>query len=109
MGDAKSQTIYFMIGIQFHPTLFSRSYAQVVVILMVCARDDLFPYDQDHYGGLAATDELARGAQIGTRSQVADFCAGHVRQLLWPVTNQQRIEQGFALPNGSSHRIWGGC
>jgi sarcosine/dimethylglycine N-methyltransferase len=38
--------------------------------------DDLFPYDQDHYGGLAATDELARGAQIGTRSQVADFCAG---------------------------------
>jgi len=38
MGDAKSQTIYFMIGIRFHPTSFSRSYAQVAVILMVCAR-----------------------------------------------------------------------
>ena len=38
--------------------------------------DELFPYDQDHYGGLAATDELARGAQIGKGSQVADFCAG---------------------------------
>ena len=38
--------------------------------------DDLFPHDQDHYGGLAATDELARGAQIANGSRVADFCAG---------------------------------
>lgn len=38
--------------------------------------EDLFPHDQDHYGGLAATDELARGAQIGDGSRVADFCAG---------------------------------
>lgn len=38
--------------------------------------EDLFPHDQDHYGGLKATDELARGAQIGDGSRVADFCAG---------------------------------
>ena len=38
--------------------------------------EELFPYDQDHYGGLAATDELARGAQISNGSHVADFCAG---------------------------------
>jgi len=38
--------------------------------------DDLFPHDQDHYGGLVATDELARGAQIANGSRVADFCAG---------------------------------
>jgi sarcosine/dimethylglycine N-methyltransferase len=38
--------------------------------------EDLFPYDQDHYGGLAATDELARGARISRGSRVADFCAG---------------------------------
>src|SRR6478736_10410523 len=38
--------------------------------------EELFPHDQDHYGGLAATDELARGAQVGRGSRVADFCAG---------------------------------
>jgi cyclopropane fatty-acyl-phospholipid synthase-like methyltransferase len=38
--------------------------------------EDLFSHDQDHYGGLKATDELARGAQIGDGSRVADFCAG---------------------------------
>ncbi|MBI2494844.1 MAG: hypothetical protein HYV94_22460, partial [Candidatus Rokubacteria bacterium] len=27
--------------------------------------DDLFDYDQDHYGGLAAVDALARRAGIG--------------------------------------------
>lgn len=38
--------------------------------------EDLFPHDQDHYGGLQATDELARGALIGKGARVADFCAG---------------------------------
>ena len=37
---------------------------------------DLFPYDQDHYGGLDAVDALAEGAAIGPGKQVADFCAG---------------------------------
>lgn len=38
--------------------------------------EDLFPHDQDHYGGLAANDALARAAQIGPGSKVVDLCAG---------------------------------
>jgi sarcosine/dimethylglycine N-methyltransferase len=37
---------------------------------------ELFPHDQDHYGGLAVVDTLAQRAGIGPGSQVADFCAG---------------------------------
>lgn len=38
--------------------------------------EDLFPHDQDHYGGLAANDALAERAHIGKDTRVADFCAG---------------------------------
>ncbi len=38
--------------------------------------DELFPHDQDHYGGLAANDALAASAGIAQGSRVADFCAG---------------------------------
>ncbi|MEN3375412.1 MAG: sarcosine/dimethylglycine N-methyltransferase [Hyphomicrobiales bacterium] len=38
--------------------------------------DELFAHDQDHYGGLAANDALAKAARIGAGSCVADFCAG---------------------------------
>ena len=38
--------------------------------------DDLFDFDQDHYGGLAAVDALARLAGIDARSRVLDLCAG---------------------------------
>ena len=38
--------------------------------------DDLFEFDQDHYGGLAAVDTLARRAGIGATSRVLDVCAG---------------------------------
>jgi len=38
--------------------------------------DDLFPFDQDHYGGLGAVDVLARRAGITARSRVLDICAG---------------------------------
>ena len=40
------------------------------------APEDLFPFDQDHYGGLAMVDILAERGNIGPGSQVADFCAG---------------------------------
>ena len=40
------------------------------------APEDLFPYDQDHYGGLEAVDALAHCAGIAPGMQVADFCAG---------------------------------
>jgi len=38
--------------------------------------DDLFAFDQDHYGGLSAVDGLARRAGIGAASRVLDVCAG---------------------------------
>jgi cyclopropane fatty-acyl-phospholipid synthase-like methyltransferase len=37
---------------------------------------DLFDHDQDHYGGLAANDEIARCAKLRTGMNVVDFCAG---------------------------------
>jgi ubiquinone/menaquinone biosynthesis C-methylase UbiE len=37
---------------------------------------ELFPHDQDHYGGLEANDALARAAGIHAGTRVADFCAG---------------------------------
>jgi ubiquinone/menaquinone biosynthesis C-methylase UbiE len=40
------------------------------------AVEDLFPWDQDHYGGLAAVDALARRAAIGPGSRVLDVCCG---------------------------------
>ena len=38
--------------------------------------DDLFAFDQDHYGGVAAVDTLARRANVGATSRVLDVCAG---------------------------------
>lgn len=38
--------------------------------------EELYPHDQDHYGGLSANDALAERAGIGKASRVADFCAG---------------------------------
>src|SRR6266850_424330 len=45
------------------------------------APEELFPYDQDHYGGLEAVDALADCAAIGPGKQVADFCVGLDRQV----------------------------
>ena len=76
MGDAAAQTVYFY---DRHPISLD-----IILAKLRASRghldglrpDHLFPHDQDHYGGLAATDELARGAQITSGSRVADFCAG---------------------------------
>ena len=76
MGDATAQTVYFY---DRHPISLD-----IILAKLHASRghldglrpDDLFPHDQDHYGGLAATDELARGAQIANGSRVADLCAG---------------------------------
>jgi SAM-dependent methyltransferase len=38
--------------------------------------DDLFEFDQDHYGGIAAVDTLATRAGIVEGSSVLDVCAG---------------------------------
>lgn len=38
--------------------------------------EDVFPFDQDHYGGLAANEELARAAAIRADDLVLDLCCG---------------------------------
>ena len=40
------------------------------------APDELFEFDQDHYGGVAAVDTLARRAGVVAGSRVLDVCAG---------------------------------
>ena len=76
MSDATSQTVYFF---NRHPIS-----CEIILAKLRAGRghldglrpEDLFPHDQDHYGGVAATDELAQAAGIGNGSRVADFCAG---------------------------------
>jgi SAM-dependent methyltransferase len=58
--------------------------AQIILAKLEAARgtledlqpEELFPHDQDHYGGLAANDALALAARIGLGSEVVDLCAG---------------------------------
>jgi sarcosine/dimethylglycine N-methyltransferase len=76
MSDAASQTVYYY---NRHPISCA-----IILAKLQASRgnldglrpEDLFPHDQDHYGGVAATDELAQTARIGKGSRVADFCAG---------------------------------
>jgi sarcosine/dimethylglycine N-methyltransferase len=76
MSDATSQTVYYY---NRHPISCA-----IILAKLQASRgnldglrpEDLFPHDQDHYGGVAATDELAQTAGIGKGSRVADFCAG---------------------------------
>lgn len=76
MNDATDQTIYFY---NQHPIS-----CDIILSKLRTSRghldglrpEDLFPHDQDHYGGLSATDALARSALITKGTHVADFCAG---------------------------------
>ena len=75
-SDAASQTTYFY---NRHPISCDIILAKLRASrghLDAVRPEELFPHDQDHYGGTAATDELAKGAQIENGSRVADFCAG---------------------------------
>jgi cyclopropane fatty-acyl-phospholipid synthase-like methyltransferase len=76
MTDATAQAIYFY---DRHPMS-----GQIIKAKLRAARghlenvtpEELWPHDQDHYGGIAATDALAAAASIGRGTKVADFCAG---------------------------------
>jgi ubiquinone/menaquinone biosynthesis C-methylase UbiE len=76
MGQDFDQAIFFY---NQHPIT-----ADIILRKLMSSRGDLsglraeelFPLDQDHYGGVAANDELAKGAAIGKGTRVADFCAG---------------------------------
>src|ERR671910_137570 len=76
MSDATSQTVYFYDRHPISCEIILRKLRASRGHLDGLRPEELFPHDQDHYGGLAATDELAQGAQIGNGSRVADFCAG---------------------------------
>jgi sarcosine/dimethylglycine N-methyltransferase len=76
MNDNAGQTTFFYSR---HPIS-----ADIVMTKLQAARghlrdvrpEELWPHDQDHYGGLPANDVLARAAGIGAGTRVADFCAG---------------------------------
>ena len=76
MTDATAQAIYFY---DRHPMS-----GEIIKARLRTARghlegvkpEELWPHDQDHYGGLAATDALAQAVSIGPGTTVADFCAG---------------------------------
>jgi sarcosine/dimethylglycine N-methyltransferase len=76
MTDATDQAIYFY---DRHPMS-----GEIIKAKLRAARghlegvrpEELWPHDQDHYGGIAATDALAAAASIGPGTTVADFCAG---------------------------------
>jgi len=76
MNDVTSQLLYFY---NRHPIsrdiILAKLQASRGHLDNLCP-EELSPHDQDHYGGLKATDELARQAQIGSGTLVADFCAG---------------------------------
>jgi len=38
--------------------------------------EDLFPYDQDHYGGLEATDALVESLNLSPATHLLDICSG---------------------------------
>jgi sarcosine/dimethylglycine N-methyltransferase len=76
MSGATSQTIYFYDRHPISCEIILKKLRESRGHIDGLRPEELLPHDQDHYGGVAATDELARGAQIGIGSHVADFCAG---------------------------------
>lgn len=73
MTDTSSQLFYFY---NRHPISYD-----IIVAKLRASRghldnlrpEDLYQHDQDHYGGLNATDELARQAQIGPERPSSTF------------------------------------
>lgn len=76
MNDGGNQAIFFYSR---HPIS-----AEIILSRLRASRgtldsvrpDELYPHDQDHYGGLEANDTLAIAAGICRAARVADFCAG---------------------------------
>lgn len=76
MNDVTSQLLYFY---NRHPISLDIILAKLQTSrghLDNLRPEELSSHDQDHYGALKATDELAREAHIGSGTLVADFCAG---------------------------------
>ena len=76
MSDDVDQAIFFYNQHPISAEIILTKLRQSRGDLMGVRAEELFPYDQDHYGALAANDELAKGAAIGKGTKIADFCAG---------------------------------
>jgi SAM-dependent methyltransferase len=76
MGHKSQQAIDFYSS---HPISLDLVLARLLrerVDLAGVQPSDLWPHDQDHYGGLPANEALAQCAMLGPGRRVADFCAG---------------------------------
>ncbi len=76
MRDAKRQTVSFYSQ---HPISTEAILAKLRRgrgDLQNLTPEDLWPHDQDHFGGTVATDELVNEAGITEGAEVVDFCAG---------------------------------
>ncbi len=76
MNDATTQAIYFYDRHPMSGEIIKAKLRAARGNLDGVAPEELWPHDQDHYGGIAATDALAAAAAIGPGTEVADFCAG---------------------------------
>ena len=76
MTDATAQAIYFYDRHPMSGEIIKAKLRATRGHLKDVKPEELWPHDQDHYGGIAATDALAQAASIGPGTEVADFCAG---------------------------------
>lgn len=76
MTDATAQAIYFYDRHPMSGEIIKATLRATRGHLDGVKPEELWPHDQDHYGGIAATDALAQAASIGPGTRVADFCAG---------------------------------
>src|SRR5258708_9018911 len=105
MSDATSQTVYFYnrhpISCEIRLTKLRERRGHLDGL----RPEELFPDEQDHYGGFAATDELARGAQVSNGWRVADFCAGLGGTVRYLAHKYGADVTGIELTPAS---VWGG-
>lgn len=76
MPDDSDHTVYFYSR---HPISCAIILAKLQAVrghLDALQPEELWPHDQDHYGGLAANDALAQAAGVRRGMRIADFCAG---------------------------------
>jgi sarcosine/dimethylglycine N-methyltransferase len=73
MDSGAAQAIYFYTRHPISSAIILSKLRAARGHLNAVTPDELFAHDQDHYGALAANDALAKAAQIGFTSRVADF------------------------------------
>jgi sarcosine/dimethylglycine N-methyltransferase len=76
MNKAARQTISFYSQHPISKDLIFSKLGLVSADTRKVAPEELWPHDQDHFGGTMATDKLANAAHICKGARVVDFCAG---------------------------------